>query len=76
MVKSILKGKIKRTRIVNNHVIRLNWTGCDGSGKKIQFSNIHTHNPGFKNYFFHIIFLNLVKNIYGKLKKHQFFGGI
>ena len=75
MVKSILKGKIKRTRIVNNHVIRLNWTGCDGSGKKIQFSNIHTHNPDFKNYFFAHYFSKSSEEYLWKIGKGSVFWG-
>ena len=75
MVKSILKGKRKHTRIINNHVIRLNWEGCDGFGNKIKFSGIHTQNPDFINYFFDHYFSKSCEEYLMKLKKGSVFWG-
>lgn len=52
MVKPIIRGRIKRQKIVNNHVVRINGQGCDGFGIKMVFKNIFRDKPDYKFYFF------------------------
>ena len=75
MLKSLVKGKIERTRIINNHVIRLNWEGCDGNGNKIKFDGIHTKNPDFNKYFFSHYFSKSSEEYLWKFAKGSVFWG-
>ena len=75
IVKSILKGKTKHTRIVNNHVIHLNWEGRDGNGNKIKYHGIYTQNPDFENYYFSHYFFKSCEEFLMKIAKGSVFWG-
>ena len=75
MIKTILRGRIPHISIYNNHVMRLNWEGCDGRGNKIKYDGVHTQNPDLINYYFHHYFTKSAEEYLIKISKGSVFWG-
>ena len=75
MLKTILRGRTSHIQIVNNHILHINFEGCDGKGNKKIYKDIYTQNPDYKNYFFHHYYSKSAEEFLMKIAKGSVFWG-
>lgn len=69
LVKSFIRGHIPKLYIQSIHFGSSKYTICNGMGKLINFTGVHTNKADFENYYFVHFFSKSTEEFVNKLKR-------